>query len=155
MQAKWIVIVVLIVVVVAAAAGVGGYMYGQNAGQAQALAARQRFFQERGLAGGQGAGAGGQGTGARGNFNPANFATGQVKQISGNTIELSTATDVLKVNVTDQTQIQKMGAGSVSDIQTGERLIIQGERSTDGVFTARSIQIGRGGPPNSAQNSGQ
>ena len=57
------------------------------------------------------------------------------------------------VLVTDQTQIQKQAQGSVSDIQIGERLVIQGTRGSDGTLTAQSIQIGRG--PGPGGNNGQ
>ena len=150
MKAKWIAAVVGIAVVVAALVGFGGYSMGVKAGQSQALTARTRFFADRGV-GGAGQGAGG-GQGGAGQFSPDNFASGQVKQIDGNTIQLSTAQNVLTVKLTDQTQIQKMGQGSPSDIQTGERITIQGTKGADGVFTAQMIQIGGGrlgggGPP--------
>ena len=71
--------------------------------------------------------------------------SGQVKQIDGNTVQLSTANEVLKVTIGDQTRIQKMGDGSLSDISAGERITVQGTRKSDGTFTAQMIQIG-GGP---------
>jgi hypothetical protein len=149
MKAKWIAAVAGIVIVVALVVGFGGYSLGVKAGQAQALAARTRFFADRGVGtGGQGFG-GGQGGGQ---FNADNFASGQVKQIDGNTIQLSTAQNVLTVKLTDKTQIQKMGPGTATDIQPGERITIQGSKGSDGVFTAQMIQIGGGrfgggGPP--------
>ena len=137
MSTKWIAIVVAAVVVVAAAAGFGGYTAGTSAGRAQALAARTQFLQARGLGGGQG------GQGAGGQFNPNNFVNGQVKAINGNAIELSTATAVVTVDLGSNTQILKMGAGSASDIQPGERITVQGTRNSDGSLTAQSVQIGR------------
>ena len=68
--------------------------------------------------------------------------SGQVKQIDGNTVQLSTANEVLKVTIGDQTRIQKMGDGSLSDISVGERITVQGTRKSDGTFTAQMIQIG-------------
>jgi hypothetical protein len=166
MKLSAILISVLVVIVVAAVAAYGGYTLGTQAGLTQAGNAQANFFAARGGQGGAGgaagagggfpgAAAGGGGTGTRGQggaggqFNPANFATGQVKQIDGNTIQLSTATDVLTVKINDQTQIQKTGAGTVGDLQPGERIVVQGTRGSDGTFTAQSVQIGRagGGPP--------
>jgi hypothetical protein len=75
---------------------------------------------------------------------------GQVKQVDGNTVQLSTATEVLKVKIGVKTQIQKMGQGSLSDIQPGDRITVQGTRKSDGTFTAQMIQIGAapgGAPP--------
>ena len=77
--------------------------------------------------------------------NSANFASGQVKQISGNTIELTTANETMNVNVSDQTQIRKMGQGSMSDIQPGERLIVQGTRGDNGNVAAQTIEVGSTG----------
>jgi Domain of unknown function (DUF5666) len=151
MNVKWAAIVVAIVVVVAAAAGFGGYTMGKNAGQAQALTARSAFLTARG-AGGTG-GTGGAGGGR--NIDPNTFASGQVKSISGDTVQLSTATDVLTVKLSSQTQIQKQATGAVSDIQPGERLTIQGTRAADGTFTAETVQIGRsGGGPGAAAANG-
>jgi hypothetical protein len=146
MGAKWIAIVVVVVIVVGAAAGFAAYNMGVQAGLQQAQNIRSQFFADRGLGGGAagGAAAGGFGgqTGTNRQFNPNNFATGQVKTVNGNTVELSTATEVLKVQLTDQTQIQKTGPGTVSDIQAGERVTVQGARGSDGTFIAQSIQIG-------------
>jgi len=157
MNKKWIVGIMVAIVVIAAAVGFGSYSLGVKAGQTQAIAARQRFLADRGV-GGNGQGQGGfGGQGGAGQFNPANLAAGEVKQVDGNTIQLSTATEVLTVKVSDQTQIQKMGAGSLSDIQTGERVTVQGTKGADGVFSAERIQIGGrfgGGPPQEAPGSG-
>jgi hypothetical protein len=159
MKGKWIALIVVSVIVIGAAAGFGGYTAGVSAGKTQALAARNDFLAARGAGNGQGAAAfnGGQNGGRQ--FNPDSFASGQVKQIDGSTIQLSTAQAVVTVKVNDQTQIQKMGAGSLSDIQTGERITVQGTRGSDGVMTAQSVQIGGrlpGGGPNSqpAQGTG-
>jgi hypothetical protein len=162
MKGKWIALIIVALVVVAAAAAFGGYTTGVNAGRTQALTARNAFLAARGIGNGQGGAAlgtqganGGQNGGRQ--FNPDNFAAGQVKQIDGNTIQLSTAQNVLTVKVNNQTQIQKMAAGSLSDIQTGERITVQGTRGSDGVMTAQSIQIGgafRGGGPNGQPGQG-
>ncbi len=149
MSGKWIAIVVVIVIVVGAAAAFGGYTYGVQAGAQRAQNIRAAFLADRGIGGnggqgGQGGFGGGQGAngGTNRQFNPNNFAAGQVKSISGNTIELSTAQSVVKVQLTDQTQIQKTAAGAPSDIQAGERITVQGTRGSDGTMTAQAIQIG-------------
>jgi hypothetical protein len=140
---QWIAIVAVIVIVVAVAAGFGGYSVGVGAGRSQALAARNAFFQGRGGNGGGQA----QGQGASGAANADNFASGQVKSVSGDTIELSTAQNVLTVKVSADTQIQKQATGTVSDLQVGERITVQGQKQADGSFAASSIQIGRARPP--------
>ncbi len=60
---------------------------------------------------------------------------------------------ILPKGVGDQTQIQKMGQGSLGDIQPGERITVQGTRGSDGSFSAQMIQIGGapgGGMPGQA-----
>ena len=166
MKVKWIAVAVASVIVVGVVAGFGGYTLGVKAGQTRAADIRTNFLAARGAGTGpQGAGmpgqgapgmpgapagglTGGQNAGAQ--FNPANFATGQVKQVDGNTVQLSTANEVLKVTIGDQTRIQKMGEGNLSDISAGERITVQGTRKSDGTFTAQMIQIGAapgGAPP--------
>jgi hypothetical protein len=163
MKGKWIALIIVALVVVAAAGAFGGYATGVNAGKNQALAARNAFLADRGIGNGQGGAAfagqgssGGQNGGRQ--FDPNNFASGQVKQIDGNTIQLSTAQAVVTVKLNGQTQIQKMAAGAPSDIQTGERITVQGTRGADGVMTAQSIQIGGGlrggGGPNGQPGQG-
>jgi len=147
MKASWIGIVIVIVIVVAAGVGFGAYTMGKSAGQQQALQARTAFLQARGFGGATGAATGGQGAAAGRNFDPNNFASGQVKTISGNTIELSTATSVVTVQLSAQTIISKTVNGTVSDIQPGERITIQGTRASDGTLQAQSVQIGRAGFP--------
>ncbi|MCZ7568284.1 MAG: hypothetical protein M5U01_06830 [Ardenticatenaceae bacterium] len=137
---------VIVVLVALVAVGIGGFYYGTTVGEARAASARARFFQERGAGAGAPNGQGGPG----GRGLAGNGVVGQVKSIQGNTIELSTATEVVKVQVADQAQIQKMVPGALADIQIGERVIVQGERGADGAFIARLIEIGqdlfRGGP---------
>jgi hypothetical protein len=162
---KWIALAGLIVVMVAGATGAAAYNAGKQAGVTEGLAARNNFFQARGGAGapgGQGGAAGGaaaQGNGARGAQGGAagNFAAGQVKSITGNDLEISTATDVTKVKLTDSTQISKTVSGTPSDIKTGERIVVQGAKGADGAIVANSIQIGSGrlGGPGGQGQGGQ
>src|SRR5512146_1640138 len=112
MSAKWIAIVALVVVVVAAAAGYGGYSYGQTSGRQQATDARQRFLADRGGAAGAGGAQGFGGQNGNRQFNPDNFATGQVKTVTGDTVQLSTATSVVTIKLDGNTQIMKMTSGS-------------------------------------------
>jgi hypothetical protein len=161
---KWIALAALIVVLVAGATGAAAYNAGKQAGVTEGLAARNNFFQARGGGtGAQGAAAGGaaaQGNGTRGTQGgtaaAGNFAAGQVKSINGNNLEISTATDVTKVKLTDKTQIQKTVSGTPSDITTGERVVVQGAKGADGAIEANSIQLGTGrlGGPAGGQGQG-
>ena len=157
-KGKSIASVALIVIVAAAAAGFGGYTLGKQAGQQQAAAARAAFFVERGLEGAPGQGQPGMppggGEGFQGGQGRDNFTMGQVKSVDGATIQLSTAQEVLTVKTDDQTRIQKMSTGALSDITVGERITVQGTRAEDGTFTAQMISIG-GGPAGGAPPQGQ
>ena len=116
--------------------------------------------QARRQAGGAAAGAAALAGGARnaqgGAAAAGNFATGQVKSINGNDLEISTATEVTKVKLTDKTQIQKTVSGAPSDIKTGERVVVQGSKGADGAIEASSIQLGAGrvGGPGGAPGQG-
>ena len=105
---------------------------GQAGGHHRGPGPPDPFFQDR-LAGAAAGAAAAQGNGAvalaggacpaQGGAAPAgNFAAGQVKSINGNDLEISTATEVTKVKLTDKTQIQKTVSGTPSDIKTGERV---------------------------------
>ncbi len=172
MSIKWLALTLLLVIIMGAAGAFGGYTYGHAAGLNDAQNIRNQFFAARGinpqggtggLAGGAGgtggAGAltgagGGQGTGRQSNAN--NFASGQVKVVNADSIELSTATEVLKVQVTTDTQIQKTVSAKLSDLQPGERVTIEGTPNSDGTFTAQAIQVGGNafGGGRTAQNGG-
>jgi len=160
---KWIALAGLIVVLVAGATGAAAYNMGKQAGVTEGLAARNNFFQARGggaaAQGGAAGGAAAQGNGARGGQGgtaAGNFATGQVKSINGNDLEISTATDVTKVKLTDSTQISKTVSGTPSDIKTGDRIVVQGSKGADGALQANSIQLGAGrfGGPGGVQGQG-
>ena len=163
---KWIALAALVVVVVAGVVGNWQYGQGKQAGITEGLAARDRFFQDR-LAGAA-AGAAAQGNGAAalaggarnaqgGAAAAGNFAAGQVKSINGNDLEISTATEVTKVKLTDKTQIQKTVSGTPSDIKAGDRVVVMGDKGADGAIQANSIQLGAGGRfggPGGAQGQG-
>ncbi len=165
MSIKWLAITLLLVIIMGVGAAFGGYTYGHAAGLNDAQNIRNLFFAARGLnpqggtagsggatASGAGGGTGGgAGTGAftganggqgAGRFNSANFQTGQVKAVNADSIELSTATEVLKVQVTADTQIQRTVSAKLSDLQPGERVTIEGTPNSDGSFTAQAIQVG-------------
>ena len=68
-------------------------------------------------------------------------ATGIVKSVQGNKIELTMQNgNTVTVMVDTQTQINKTTSGSISDIQTGSRIIVMSDQTGNNV-TARSISI--------------
>lgn len=134
-------IISILVVLLVAGVGVGAFLAGQNNGLTQAQNIRNEFFQSR--TNGQGGqadptqrGQGGQG----GQFGrPA--ATGTVKSIQGNTIQV-TMRDGSTVNVTldGQTVIQKTSNGTKADIQPGQNITVMSSQTGENI-TAQVIQI--------------
>lgn len=92
-----------------------------------------------------GGGGGGNGGGGRGQGGPpagatAPAVTGQIKSVSGGTIMVqafdgSTAT----VTTTATTMVRTQQSGTLGDIKTGDTLLIQGDKTSDTAFLARTI----------------
>ncbi|MCR4326610.1 MAG: hypothetical protein NUV52_03070 [Candidatus Roizmanbacteria bacterium] len=57
------------------------------------------------------------------------------------TIQLSDGSTKIIV-YSDDTQINKLSAGTLADVQTGEKITVMGSTNTDGTVTARTISIG-------------
>lgn len=153
---KWILLAVVVVVAAAGASGVYAYNMGKQEGMKAGLTARNDFLAARTASGAaaQGApggtavpgGAAAPGAAARTGQGAmaGNFTTGQVKSVNGNELEISTATAVTKVKLTDKTQIEKTVAGTAADIKAGERIVVQGAKAADGVVEASMVQLGAG-----------
>lgn len=136
------------------AVGVGAFFAGENYGLAQAQNVRNEFFQSR--FGQNNQGDAGQMTGQfgqRSGQNPSGgagnlgrvAASGTVKSIQGNTIQLTSRDgSTITVTVDAQTQIQLTSAGSISDIKPGENISVTSEQTGNNI-AARVIQIRRGG----------
>lgn len=137
MKKVWIILgAVVLAVIIAAGSFYGGMAYQRNrVSQIQAS-----FFANRGGTPGQG---GSQG------FNPNNAQrrafgggiTGQVKSIEGDVLTISTPQNVTTVNLTGTTRVEKASQGSASDIQTGDQVMVTGQRDTNGNITAATILI--------------
>jgi hypothetical protein len=148
----------LMVAMTAAACGGSAASAGSPAGgNTTAQATSQEPAASAGQSNGGGAAAGTQGSqNGSGRFNSANFTAGQVKQVSGNTLTLTAANGVdVTVNVAGQAQVEKMAAGSLSDIQAGQRISAQGTKQSDGSFSAQMIRLvpAGNGPQGGAQNA--
>jgi Cu/Ag efflux protein CusF len=93
--------------------------------------------------GGLGSASGAQaGLGARGGAAQAlsNSATGQITDISGNTVTIQTrAGTTEKINVSNSTTIQKLASAALSDLKNGDSIIVSGNRNADGSFDAKAI----------------
>ncbi len=127
-------------IVLIALAGYGGFEEGKTYQSNQAAQIRNQFLQSRGLSengsGNPGANfSGGNRTGFGGGL------TGRIKDIQGNTVDISTATDVTRIDLSANTQIQKSVSATTADLQPGEMLVVRGARNADGSMTADQIQI--------------
>ena len=113
-------IISVLVILLIAGVGVGAFLAGQNNGLTQAQNIRNEFFQSR-VTGQSGQGDAGQrGQGGQGAQFGRPAATGTVKSIQGNIIQV-TMRDGSTVNVTldGQTVIQKTSNVTKADIQPG------------------------------------
>ena len=88
-------------------------------------------------------GADGQGNGMVGGIRGAGGIFGQVKTIEGNLLTISTAEDVTNVSLSPDTQIEKntLVTLSLGDLQPGMRVMIIGEKDSDGNVTASQVMI--------------
>ena len=143
----WIILGIVVLLLVAGGSFYGGTLYGKSQAQTAFAARRPGGFGGANNAGqdlpGANARAGGQG----------GMLFGQIEAISDGAL---TVTDnngkQTQVKVTDTTLIQKLAAVKLTDLKTGETVIVSGSKGTDGVITARSVQVapagrfGAGGP---------
>jgi hypothetical protein len=129
---------ILLAVLLSAGSFYGGMAYQRN----QVNQIRANFFRARGIdANGQNNG-GGQRQGFLGGG-----ATGQVKSVEGNVLTLSTAQNTTTVNLTDTTRIEKATPAATTDLQPGERVIVTGQRDSNGNITASQVLILESNPP--------
>ena len=96
-------------------------------------------FPEGGLSGGPPES--GRFTGQGMGFFGGGGTTGQIKTIEGNVMTVSTPRDVTTVNLSADTQIEKSVAGAIADLQPGMRVLVTGERDSDGDITASWVRI--------------
>jgi hypothetical protein len=136
--------VVFLVGLVAAGSFWAGMTYQQN----QVAQIRAEFFNARGQPGGgqfppagQDSIEGGMPSVQAGGFFRLGGTMGQIKTNDGSTITISTSQDVTTVKLTDSTRIQKSVEGTSDDLLPGTRVMVAGERDSDGVITAEQITI--------------
>lgn len=129
-------------IVLVAAAGFGGFEEGKAYQSNQAAQIRNQFLQARGLnpnASGSPNGSFQNGLGRGGGFGGG--VDGSIKDIQGNTLDLSTATNVTTVNLSTNTTIENTVPATAADLKPGEQLIVRGTRNADGSLSADQIQI--------------
>ncbi len=139
--------VVLCVLLVAGGSFYGGMTYERT----RRTNLQAQFFTERGFPqGGQmviggvppeGFGQSGTPNAPQGQGFVGRGANGTIESLEGDTLRLSTGQGTTTVLLTDQTVISRFVTGDRSDLQTGERILVVGERDDSGNITATSIQI--------------
>lgn len=85
-------------------------------------------------------------------------ATGEVSSVDDDTFTVSTADGDVTVTMTDSTTVVVEVHGSVSDLSSGDSVMVQGEAAGDGTVTATRIISGdlpQGGPPMQGGSPGQ
>ncbi len=137
---KIVIVIIAVVLAVAIAAGsfYGGMAYQQN----QTASVRNNFLRSRGIDPnnpGNFQGGNGQNGAGRGFFGGG--VIGQVKSLDGNTLTISTPQNVTTVNLNNNTVVEKTAPGSTSDLQTGQRVQVTGQRDSNGNITASQILI--------------
>ena len=139
-----IILGIVVLLLVAGGSFFGGTLYGKSQAQT-ALAARR----QGGFPGANGTGQ--PGTAARAGGQGGIF--GQIESIGAGVLVIKDNNGKqTQVKVTDTTLIEKQAAVKLTDLTTGETVIISGSTAADGSITARSVQaapagrFGAGGP---------
>ena len=155
MSNKSVITTIVVAIIVGAVGFFGGMKYGENkaltpaylAGLSQTQRAQIMASARGTTTGGAAAGGAGRRGGAGGGFGGgaggAGFTTGQIlKQDSQSiTIQLPNGQGSKTVYYSTSTQIQKTVAGQVSDLTTGQQVIVTGTANNDGSLTATTIQV--------------
>lgn len=142
-----IIVVILLAFVVT---GFVAYGRGQTAGQTAASSDRSSFGQPRGtsVAGGQGTSGGFGGSGQRSGGDggqsaggTASAVVGKVTKIDNGTLTLqeqpSNTTSTVATNAS--TTVTMFAAGALSDLATGDIIALQGDKTGDTTYTAKTI----------------
>ena len=138
--------IVAIIVVVGGGAFYGGMQYGVSKTKAAQVAARGNFGGGAGANGGQRSSVGAQGGqngGQRMNGGASGgFANGSIISKDDKSITVKSQDGSSKIIFfSDSTTIGKATSGSVSDLATGQQVMVNGKTNSDGTITAQNIQI--------------
>lgn len=71
----------------------------------------------------------------------ARALTGDIESIDGNVITVNTPQGPLQATVSDDTGIQVFSEGAPQDLETGQQVVISGERNDEGVMEATEILV--------------
>ena len=143
---KIITIAIIIVIIVGAGAFYGGTIYQKNKLASQGLLRGANGGNFQGGANGQRGqgqnGQGGQRMGGANNPNGGGFATGDVISKDDKSVTIKTNDGGSKiVYFSTETKIGKTTDGSITDLNVGQQLMVNGKTNSDGSLTANNIQI--------------
>lgn len=71
----------------------------------------------------------------------ARALTGDIESIDGNVITVNTPQGPLQATLSDDTGIQVFSEGAPQDLETGQQVVISGERNEEGVMQATEILV--------------
>ncbi len=146
-----IVLGVVILVVVAGGSFYGGMLYGQ--GEARSNRSTTGRF-----VGGPGGGYNNGQGGGFGNGQGRGGVFGQITEVGTNYLVVTDNNGgQTKVMVTDTTLMEKNASVKLTDLTSGDTVIVSGSQGSDGTYTARSVQVapaGRFGGPGGGPNGG-
>jgi hypothetical protein len=139
-------LIIIAAVVLAAAIAAGSFYGGMTYQKNQANTVRTNFLRERGLDSANPGGGLMNPNAAGGSFPGGGGAmgggvSGEIKSIDDHTITLTTAQSETKVSLSDTTTIQMTNPGSLNDLQTGQQVMVTGQRDEDGNITAVQVLI--------------
>ena len=148
-----IILGIVVVVVIAGGSFYGGMVYGKQQATATAAAVPMNFpegFQPPNGAAAPADGAGRFGTrgqGAAGGFAAQpGMLFGEIQSIDGDTLVIADPNgQQTRVQVTNTTLIEKNASVDVSELETGETVMVSGSENDDGSVTARSVQVAPAG----------
>jgi hypothetical protein len=156
------ILIVLGAIILATLIAAGSFWGGMAYQTKQAEQVRLRFMQERGMTEGEmpqpGQFPGGylpqgmQPPSGEMEF-PGRGTMGVIKTIDSDGFTISTAQEVITVNLTEDTRIQKNVSVAITDLQPGVQVTVTGQEDNDGTITASQIlivnsdQSGPGFPP--------
>ena len=133
--------VLAIVIIVGGGAFYGGMQYGARKTKATQIAARGNFGGQRSSAGAQGGQNGGQRMAGGANAS-GGFVNGSIISKDDKSITVKSQDGSSKIIFfSDSTTIGKATSGSVSDLATGQQVMVNGKANSDGTISAQNIQI--------------
>jgi len=139
-----IIVGIVVVLVVAGASFYGGMVYGKSQAQPSFASRREGGFPN--AAGGNGQFPGQAAQGANGRTSGQGGIFGQISSVGDGVLTITDNNGKeTQVKVTDTTLIEKQASVKLTDLATGDTVIVSGSTGTDGTITARSVQVAPAG----------